>query len=275
MSNFLSPKEIAGAYDGISMTKAERDTSRTLLLSILAGMFIALAGFTAQMVSHSIENTGLAKLASGAVFPVGLILVVIAGGELFTGNTLIMLGYADRKITLGQLLRNWILVYVGNFLGCSMVAFLLHQSGLLSTSGGLLGATAISTAIVKVSLPFNQILIRGILGNILVSLAVWMSGSAKDISGKVLVMWFGVMAFVVSSFEHSIANMYYIMLGIFAKSNPTYLEAGDISLQAAAKLNVSGLMANLVPSTLGNIIGGAFVVALTYWFVFRYPSIDQ
>ena len=275
MNNFSSPNEVAEAYDGISIAKANRDTVRVLLLSILGGMFIAIAGFTAQMVSHSIENTGLAKFASGAVFPLGLILVVIAGAELFTGNTLIMIGYADKRITLRQLLRNWTLVYIGNFFGCSFIAFLVHQSGLLSTTGGLLGATAISAAVTKVSLPFNQILVRGILGNILVSLAVWMSASAKDISGKVMVMWFAVMAFVVSSFEHSIANMYYIMLGIFAKSNPVYLEAGKISEEAISRLNASGLMANLIPSTLGNIIGGAFVVALTYWYVYRYPLVDQ
>jgi formate/nitrite transporter len=273
MSNFLSPKETAEAFDGVSIGKASNSASNLFILGILAGLFIAFGGFAAQTISHSIENTGLAKFASGAVFPVGLMLVVIAGAELFTGNNLIIIGYMEKKITFSQLLRNWIIVYAGNFVGSIFFAFMVNQSGLLSTSGGLLGATVIKAAMGKASLPFAQAIVRGILCNIIVVLAVWMAIAAKDIASKILAIWFPIMLFVMSGYEHSIANMYFIPAGIFAKTNATYLEAGNITAESLSKLNMSGLFANLIPVTLGNIIGGAIIIGLSYWYVYRYtPS---
>lgn len=273
MGKFLSPKETAEVFDGISVGKANNSISNLFILGILAGLFIAFGGFAAQIISHSIENPGLAKFASGAVFPVGLMLVVIAGAELFTGNNLIVIGYMDKKITLGQLLRNWIIVYVGNFVGSIFLAFMINQSGLFNTTGGLLGATAIKAAIGKVSLPFVQALIRGILCNIIVVLAVWMAIAAKDIASKILAIWFPIMLFVMSGFEHSIANMYFIPAGIFASSNTYYLKAGKITTESLNTLNVRGLLANLIPVTIGNIIGGAMIIGLSYWYVYRYtPS---
>lgn len=273
MSNFLSPKETAEAFDGVSVGKATNTSGNLFILAILAGVFIAFGGFAGQTISHSIENPGLAKFASGAVFPVGLMLVVIAGAELFTGNNLIIIGYMDKKIALSQLLRNWIIVYVGNFIGSIFLAFMVSKSGLFSANGGLLGATVIKAAIGKVSLPFEQAIVRGVLCNILVVLAVWMAIAAKDISSKILAIWFPIMTFVMSGFEHSIANMYFIPAGIFAKSNTAYLEAGQITAQSLSKLNTGGLFANLIPVTLGNIIGGAIIIGLSYWYVYRFtPS---
>lgn len=273
MSNFLSPKETAEAFDGVSVGKATNTTANLLILGIFAGMFIAFGGFAAQTISHSIENAGLAKFASGAVFPVGLMLVVIAGAELFTGNNLIIVGFMDGKITFGQLLRNWVIVYIGNFIGSIFIAFMVSQSGLFNSTGGLLGATAIKAAIGKASLPFGQAVIRGILCNIIVVLAVWMATAAKDIAGKILAIWFPIMLFVMSGFEHSVANMYFIPAGIFAKSNIVCLEAGEIAAESLNVLNISGLFANLIPVTIGNIIGGAIITGLSYWYVYRYtPS---
>jgi formate/nitrite transporter len=270
MSNFLSPKDTAQAFDEISVAKANNSAANLFILGILAGLFIAFGGFAGQTISHSIENTGLAKFASGAVFPVGLMLVVIAGAELFTGNNLIIIGCMDKKITFSGLLRNWVIVYLGNFVGSLFLAFMVNQSGLLSTSGGLLGATVINVAISKASLPFVQALVRGVLCNIVVVLAVWMAIAAKDIVSKVFAIWFPIMLFVMSGFEHSIANMYFIPAGIFAKSNTAYLEAGGLSVETLSNLNIGGLFSNLIPVTLGNIIGGAMIIGLAYWYVYRY-----
>ncbi|HQE04671.1 MAG: formate/nitrite transporter family protein [Tepidanaerobacteraceae bacterium] len=272
MNNFLTPREIAKAYDEISVNKAKNSASNLIILGMLAGLFIAFAGFASQMISHSVENVGLAKFASGAVFPVGLMLVVIAGAELFTGNNLMIIGFMEKKISFAELIRNWIIVYFSNFVGSVLFAFLIHGSGLLDTSGGLLGATVIKAAINKVSLTFNQGLIRGILCNIMVVLAVWMATAAKDIVGKIFACWFPIMLFVMSGFEHCIANMYFIPAGIFAKSNPSYVAAGQIQAEALARLNIGGLFGNLASVTLGNLIGGALVIGLSYWYVYRYTQ---
>jgi len=272
MSNFLTPKEIANAYDEISVNKAKNSANNLIVLGMLAGLFIAFAGFASQMISHTIDNAGLAKFAGGAVFPVGLMLVVIAGAELFTGNNLMIIGFMDKKISFGELIRNWLIVYFANFAGAVIFAILINLSGLLDTSGGMLGATAIKTAINKVSLSFSQGVVRGILCNIMVVSAVWMAAAAKDIVGKVFACWFPIMLFVMSGYEHCIANMYFIPVGIFAKSSSAYITAGQIQAEALDKLNVGGLISNLVSVTLGNIIGGALIMGLAYWYVFRYSQ---
>lgn len=270
MGNFLSPKEIAEAYDNISVNKARNSLGNLFIMGILAGVYIAFAGFASQTISYTIDNPGLAKFASGAVFPVGLMLVVIAGAELFTGNNLMIIGVMDKKISFGELLRNWIIVYTANFIGSVLFAFLVSRSGLFDSAGGLLGTTIIKAAIGKVSLPFSQALIRGILCNIMVVLAVWMATAAKDITGKISAIWFPIMLFVMSGFEHSIANMYFIPAGIFAKVNTAYINGGQFEAASLSRLNIGGLFANLIPVTIGNIIGGAAVIGLGYWYVYRY-----
>jgi formate/nitrite transporter len=270
MNNFLSPKETAEAFDGVAVTKASHTTANLWILGIFAGIYIAFGGFAAATISHTITSAGVAKFASGAVFPVGLMLVVITGTELFTGNNLMVIGYMDKKITLQQLLRNWVWVYLANFVGSIIFAFLVSQTGLFGSTGGALGATVINTALAKVSIPFGQALVRGILCNILVVLAVWMATAAKDVISKIFACWFPVMLFVMSGFEHSIANMYFIPAGIFAKANAACVEAGNFTAEALAKLNFGGLISNLVPVTIGNIIGGAIVIGLSYWYVYRF-----
>lgn len=270
MNNFLSPKETAEAFDNVAVAKASHTTASLWILGIFAGIFIGFGGFASATISHTITNAGLAKFAGGAVFPVGLMLVVTTGAELFTGNNLMVIGYMDKKISLQQLLRNWVWVYLANFVGSVVFAFLISQTGLFATTGGVLGATVIKTALAKASLPFSQALIRGIFCNMLVVLAVWMATASKDIASKILSCWFPVMLFVMSGFEHSIANMYFIPAGIFAKANPAYLEAGNLSTEAVANLNWGGLISNLIPVTLGNIIGGALIVGICYWYAYRF-----
>jgi formate/nitrite transporter len=212
---------------------------------------------------------GLTKFMAGAVFSVGLMLVVIAGAELFTGDNLIVISALEKKVRWGELLKTWVAVYIGNLIGSVLIALLLYWSGLWSMNGNLVGAAALKIAGSKVGLTFVQGLVRGILCNWLVCLAVWMATSSKDVIGKLFAVFFPVMAFVASGFEHSIANMFFIPYGILLKSVPKVVEATGKTLADYAGLNWGTLWTkNLIPVTIGNIIGGAFFVGFIYWFVY-------
>lgn len=214
---------------------------RLLAMSLLAGSFIALAGFGATIGGHL-----AGKLASGAIFPTGLAMVLLAGSELFTGNSLLVMPLLRGEIRLLSMLRNWLLVYVGNFLGAALTAWMVVGAGV---SEDLAGAM-LSTAAAKVTLPFGAALLRGILCNFLVCLAVWMSLTAKTAGGKIAALFFPIFLFVLCGFEHSVANMYYIPTGI--------LLAQDGSVTWA------GFVHNLLPVTLGNLIGGCGLGVLLY-----------
>lgn len=267
---FLAPAQVADAMIGVGCKKCSLKTSQMLLLGIFAGMFIAFGAFASGMISHSIENVGLSKFAGAAVFPVGLMLVVICGAELFTGNNLITLALFNKEVTASQMLKNWVVVYIGNFIGSIAVALLIYWSGLLSTSGGGLGGLAIRVASAKVSLTMGQAIVRGILCNILVVLAVWMAIAAQDVISKIWSCWFPIMLFVLCGFEHSIANMYFIPVGMLAKGNAALAEASGLAADKLAGMNAGTfLVNNIIPVTIGNIIGGAFIVGWVYWYVFK------
>lgn len=269
----LTSQEICSEMTNTGVKKGTSSFPQLLILGILAGIFIALGGFASAVFSHSIENPGIAKFASGIIFPVGLMFVIICGGELFTGNTLIVTAMYEGKISFGQVLRNWIIVYFANFIGAFIIAFLVINSGSLGFNAGKLGGYAIKVAAAKGGLSFISAFSSGILCNILVCLAVWGSYAAKDIAGKVLIIWFPVMAFVVSGFEHSVANMYYFSIGILAKSNPAFIDASHVG-DKISNVNWSHAIENLIPVTLGNIIGGAVFVGTAYWLIYRYfPSV--
>ena len=268
-NNFLSPKEIVNYVEGVGIDKAGKKISQTLILGILAGVFIALGAFAAGVASHSIENYGVAKLVAGVVFPVGLILVLVCGAELFTGNTLLSVAYFGKKISFKAMMKNWSLVYIGNFIGSIAIVLMLVYSGALDTNSGLFGAYALKTATKKVSLTFGQALFSGILCNILVSIAVWGSYAAKDVIGKIWMTVIPIMAFIISGFEHSVANMYYLFIGLVAKGNPAFVEGSHMTSEQLANLDIVGIVQNLIPVTIGNIIGGALVVAGLYWIIFR------
>ena len=269
----LSPSEICDYAVETGVKKGNSPFMQLLILGIAAGAAIALGGFAASMASHAIENPGLAKLVSGAIFPIGLMIVLICGGELFTGNTLMGPALFEHKIKIRHVLRNWTIVYFSNFIGALLIAFLIFESGLLDTNSGKLGGYVIKTAVYKSGLSFGQALAGGILCNILVCLAVWASYAAKDIAGKVLTIWFLIMAFVLSGFEHSVANMYYFSIGLLAKSNSIYAAASHAG-DKIANLNLSGVIGNLIPVTIGNIIGGFLCVGALYWAAYKYnPSI--
>lgn len=267
---FLAPAAIADAMVGVGKGKCSLKTSQMTLLGIFAGAYIAFGAFACAMISHSVENVGLSKFVGAAVFPVGLMLVVLCGAELFTGNNLIAVAYLNKDVTLNQMLKNWVFVYIGNLIGSLLIAFAIVGSGLLTTSGGGLGATVIKVASAKVSMTFGQAVIRGILCNVLVVLAVWFAVGAQDFISKIWACWFPIMLFVLSGFEHSVANMYFIPVGILAKANAQFAEASGLAAEKLAAVNWGTFMTNnIIPVTIGNIIGGAVIVSWVYWYVYK------
>lgn len=258
----LKPKEILSATIEKGVEKANSRASQLFILGILAGFFLALAGAGANVgsyyfLSNSMFN-GIGRLISGMIFPTGLMIITLSGGELFTGNNLMITSLFAKRITLLAMLRNWIIVYCGNLMGSVLVAWMFANSGLLGISDGLLETVVTNVAVGKVSLPLGQAVIRAILCNVLVCLAVWMATGADTVVGKILSIFFPVSLFVAMGLEHSVANMFSIPLGIFADGGATSeLTWGTFFLN------------NLIPVTLGNIIGGGFIVGGTYYFAYK------
>ena len=263
----LTTGEILEKVSDSGIAKAEGKTLRLLIWALLAGAYIAFGAQASQMVSFNLladpDSLGVGRLVSAAVFPVGLMMVVLCGAELFTGNCLMIIGVLDRKIRISGMLRNWVLVYLGNFLGALLVVALMKSTGLWGTGSGLLGASVIKTAQAKVQLSFGQAFVRGILCNWLVCLAVWMSTGARETVSKIFAIWFCIGLFVISGFEHSIANMYFIPAGIAAAADSglAQLAGCDVSVLTVGNF----LVKNLLPVTLGNILGGGLFVGMVYW----------
>lgn len=269
----LLPAEIARKAETIGAQKARLDVPSLVVLSILAGAFIALGAMFATTVmagANGILPFGLSRLFAGLVFSLGLILVVVGGAELFTGNTLMVMALAARKITLAEMLRAWAIVYVGNFVGAFGTAVLVLLSGQYLLGDGSVASVALSLAAAKVALSFDRALFLGVLCNVLVCLAVWLSLGARSTGDKILAVLFPVSAFVAAGFEHSVANMYLIPLALLIKSGaPASLWAQvAVPPEAVAALTWSGLVWNLIPVTLGNLIGGGVLVGGVYWFVY-------
>lgn len=249
-----SPAEIAGIWIENGIKKASLSIGKMLVLGIMAGAFIGFGSFVfvlATAAGGDAFQAVMAKLTGAALFPVGLMMVILCGAELFTGNNLMTLALMDKKISAADMLKNWGVVYIGNFIGSLLIAFLFAKSGLLTDAAA---ERAIAIAGAKTSIPFMPALIRGILCNMLVVLACWMQAGSKELVGKIFAIWFPIMLFVFAGFEHSIANMTYIPMGIFL--------GADVSWGAM-------LTANLIPVTIGNLIGGAALVPLAYYYAYR------
>lgn len=277
MENFhLDPAEITEKYIEIGYKKANTPAGKLLILSILAGAFIAFAAEGSNMAVHTIESVGLTKTLAGALFATGLMMVVVTGAELFTGNTLIVVSCLQGKSKWSSLLKNWTVVYFGNFIGSIIIVVFLYLSGQFNFSNGLLGGFTIKTAVYKVGLPFYSAFFMGVLCNWLVCMAVWMAAGAKDITGKLFAIFFPIWLFITSGFEHSIANMYYIPAGILAKGNQSWVDAAaslGVTAHKLESLNWSSFVFNnLIPVTLGNIIGGALFVGTAYWLSYIYKG---
>ncbi|MHB8072996.1 formate/nitrite transporter family protein [Desulfosporosinus fructosivorans] len=277
---FLTPAEIANATVMTGIKKVEMKSLNIIMLGILAGAFIAFAAEGSNMAAFNLfakpETYGLGKVLAGAIFGTGLMLVVLAGGELFTGNTMILGGVLDGKIKLYDMLKNWFFVYSGNFIGSLFLAYMMVNSGLFNSGANVLGGVTIKIASYKVGLSFMSAFYLGIMCNMLVCLAVWMAYGAKDMVGKIFAIFFPIWLFITSGFEHSVANMYYIPAGILAKSNPSWVAESHLAPAALANLNWGTfIINNLVPVTLGNIVGGSIFVAGVYWFVYLKNDAKQ
>lgn len=261
-----SPKEIAQSYIDVGVSKTKTPISKLFVLGILAGIFIALAGVASTVASATLSGS-IGKLIGAAAFPGGLAMVLIAGSELFTGNNLILISVLEKKATWAGMLKNWVVVYIGNFAGSILVAALVVFGGTLGLFSNEAAAAAINTAASKVSMAFGDAFFRGILCNFLVCIAVWMSFAAKDVTGKVAGIFFPIMFFVLCGYEHSVANMYYISAGLFASANVQY--AAMVEPSVLYNLTWGRFFtANLLPVTLGNIVGGAGLTGFVYWFVY-------
>ncbi len=251
--------------------KSKLPLLKMFVLAMCAGAFIAFGAQAANIASHNITEVGIQRLVMGCVFPIGLIMVVFLGTELFTGNCMMIAALTDRRIGIGKLLRNWVVVYLGNMAGAALIVLLVNGAGQLGYSSNGLAVLTIKIAATKAGMAFGPAVCAGILCNTLVCIAVLLAMASQNAIGKMVGIWFPVMTFVMSGFEHSIANMYYIPAGIFASMNPTYAGAAQEAGVNMANLNVMGFLNNLVPVTLGNIIGGC-LVALIMWGCYAYKA---
>lgn len=266
-----NPKEIIEANMKGAVTKATLPLGRMIVLGIMAGMFIALGGAISNTAVHDIANVGLARTLAGVIFPVGLLMIILVGGELFTGNCLMIMATMNKQIKVSALLRNLVVVYFSNLLGSLIIDVLIFYSGNLDYTGGALGAYTIKVALGKVNIAPGKAIVSGILCNFLVCMAILMATSAKDVIGKIFATWFPIFAFVIGGFEHIVANMFYIPTGILAESNPDYVakaqELYGITSEQLSALDLSGLIHNFIPVTIGNILGGMVFIGCTLYFI--------
>lgn len=279
MDGYLTIKEVAEKYIQGCRAKAQMSSLRLFGKAIMAGVMIGMGAAISSVAAHTISDVGVARLAAAVVFPVGLMMVILMGAELFTGDCLVAMSVFDGKQKIRDCVRILVLVYLGNFVGGTLTAWLMSLSGQLDYSAGMLGAYTIKVAVGKVNLSFTQGVVSGILCNILVCAAVLMAMCAKDVTGKLLASFFTIMLFVTGGFEHCVANMYYITAGLIAVKNPVYAELAantyGFSAEKLATLNLSGyFVSNLLPVTIGNIIGGVLLVGAPVYYLNRNKTLS-
>ena len=264
----MSPEEIVEANICKGVVKANLPFGKMVLLGIMAGAFIALGGAASNVAVHDIANVGLARTLAGAIFPLGLMLIIFVGGELFTGNCLTVMAVLEKKATWGQMGRNLVIVYFSNFIGAFLIDLLVLFSGQFDYTNGALGAYSIKIAVTKSNIGFVQGISSGILCNVIVCMAILMASATRDVVGRIWAIFFPIWAFVISGYEHCVANMYYIPVGIMAKFNPLYVEQAKnlygITDMQLEQLTMMNSFKNFIPVTLGNLIGGVVFVGLIY-----------
>ncbi|MDH4113163.1 MAG: formate/nitrite transporter family protein [Actinomycetota bacterium] len=266
----FAPAEIAALVETRGVTKANAPIVTTFVLGVLAGAFIALGAVLATMIGTGSElGFGITRWLAGIGFSLGLILVVVAGAELFTGNNLIVMSVVSGKVSVARLLRNWAIVYAGNFVGAASIAVMVWLGDWGSQGDGSVGASALAIAATKATLPFWTIFWRAVLANALVCLAVWLATGGRTIVDKVFAIVFPISAFVAAGFEHSVANMYFIPIGLLLER-----DLHGAPHRSLAGLDMAGFGTNLAAATLGNVVGGALLVGLVYWFVYLRPRHD-
>ena len=259
-----APAQIAERVHNVGVTKARLPFLQTAMLGLLAGGFIGLGSlYYTIVVSDPTLSFAAARVLGGLVFSLGLVLVVVAGAELFTGNNLIAMAWADGKVSTAEVMRNWAIVCAANFVGAVGLALIVFLSGHTEMNGGAVGKTYLQIAAMKSSLSPLSAFFKGVLCNILVCMAVWMTLAGHSVTDKVLAILFPISAFVAAGFEHSIANMYFIPLGMMLKY------AADVAPPGTDAIGFAGLFGNLIPVILGNIVGGSVLVALVYYVIYR------
>ncbi len=263
----LSPAKIAETYADIGTGKARTPLPKLLALAVLAGAFIAFAGASTVAASATVADPSTAKVVTALLFPAGLVMVVLAGSELFTGDCLMVISAAAGRITPAELLRTWLIVYLGNLLGSIAVAALVVYGHTPDLFGGIMAQSLVNTAAAKVSLSFTDGLLRGILCNVLVCAAVWIAAGGSTATEKIFGLYPPVFLFVLAGYEHCVANMFYVPAGIFT--------AAEYGIAAEGLGWGSFFVKNLLPVTLGNIIGGAGIVGLGYYFIYLHGRIDK
>ena len=273
-NNFNTPAQVFEANMKAGEGKVQLPLLKCILLGIMAGAFIAFGGATSSAAIHNISNQGIAKALAGAIFPVGLMMIVFVGGELFTGDCLMIAGTMDKRFSVLQMIKTLVVVWLSNMAGAVIISILVYYSGLLDYTSGALGAFTIKVAYGKCTITPFKAICSGILCNILVCIAVLMATAAKDIAGKVWAIFFPICAFVVGGWEHCVANMFYIPAGIIAATNDTYVARaeelyGITAAQISANVNIGGFISNLIPVTIGNILGGMVFVALPLYFIHK------
>lgn len=270
----LIPMEMAAKGETVGVTKARMSTEKIFALSILAGAFIALGAIFSTTVlagTAGLLPYGVQRLLAGLVFTLGLILVIVGGAELFTGNNLITMAWANNKVSTGLMIKNWIIVYIGNLAGSILTVVIMFYSGQFTFGNGAIGVTALGIATAKVQLGFVQAVALGIMCNAMVCMAVWLCFSARTTTDRILAIIPPISGFVAAGFEHSIANMYFIPIGLFIKGGASEAFWTMIKKTPAdfSTLTWGGFFINnLVPVTIGNVIGGGIMVGLVYWFVY-------
>lgn len=264
----FTPKQVAQNTIGIGEGKCAHSIMNLMILGFLAGMFISFGAIGFNTASSSIPLPSVARLVGASVFPGGLAMVLVAGSELFTGNILINIGVFQRKIAISRMFRNWTFVYIGNLVGSIFVAYLCYAGGQFDLFSGDLAVTTMRTAAAKLSLTFTKGVIMGFLCNFLVCIAVWMSFAAETVTGKIIGIFFPIMMFVLCGFEHSVANMYFGAAGLFANLDPEYVaRAVEAGVKVESLTWANYFINNLIPVSIGNILGGLFV-AVPYWYVY-------
>ena len=269
-----TPPEYVEAYINASVAKAYMPTGKLFLMGMMAGAFVAIGAASASAASHALTNIGVAKALAGIVFPIGLMMIIFIGGELFTGDTMMLMGAMHKQFTYQRLLRTLFWVYLSNLNGAVLISFLVVNSGQYAYSANGLGAYTIKVAVDKCNGSFTSLLISGILCNVLVCVAVLMSMAAKDVTGKVFGFLFPIFAFVIAGYEHCVANMYYIPAGMQAARNEVYvnkaMELYGLTAEQIASVNVPNfLIGNLLPVTIGNIIGGMLFISAPLYILHK------
>jgi formate/nitrite transporter len=261
--DLYSPAEIADRVEAAGVAKARLPLAKLAILGIIAGAFIGLGAMYYTIVAADAAlSFGVARLLGGLAFSLGLVMVVIAGAELFTGNNLIVMAWADGRVSSREVLRNWSVALIANGVGAAGLAWLVWMSGHPGLGRGAVAAQTMAIAAAKTALPFGEAFFRGVLCNLLVCMAVWLAMAGRSVTDKVLAVVFPVSAFVAAGFEHSVANFYFIALAMLLAASGTPVPAG-------AAIDLAGLAGNLLPVTLGNLVGGAVLVAGVYWMVWR------